>query len=145
MHGAQTLPGIELDRGVMLVDPDRLVSPGDLLHEAGHLAVMPPARRRVAGGRFDSAPAEELAAIAWSNAAAIRLALDTTLVFHEHGYRTGGGWIADAFAGGAVIGVPSLCWLGLTSHGSCGEAVAGATYPTMIAWLNQTEKDLSRP
>src|SRR5687768_15343073 len=32
------LPGIQVDRGRLLVDESRLAFPGDLLHEAGHLA-----------------------------------------------------------------------------------------------------------
>lgn len=35
------LPGVALDRGELLYDPARLGSPGDLLHEAGHIALVP--------------------------------------------------------------------------------------------------------
>ncbi len=37
--------------------------------------------------------------------------------------------------------MPGLCWLGLTSHNSGGDVVPGAVYPTMIAWLNETENE----
>jgi hypothetical protein len=33
------LPGIDVDRGTILLAESRLLYPGDLLHEAGHLAV----------------------------------------------------------------------------------------------------------
>ena len=35
------LPGILVDQGKLLIDENRLLWPGDLLHEAGHLAVVP--------------------------------------------------------------------------------------------------------
>lgn len=143
ISGAQGLPGIAVDRGVMIVDPGQLVGAGDLLHEAAHLAVMSPARRRAAAGRFDSSQAEEMMAFAWSYAAALHLGLDPALVFHQHGYGAlGGAWAVDAFARGGIMGVPGLCWLGLTSHESCGQVIPDAIYPTMIAWMNETEKEL---
>jgi hypothetical protein len=142
LSGTPSLPGIAVGHDGIAVDRDALVSVGDLLHEAGHLAIMPPARRRAAHGRFDSSLGEEMTAIAWSNAAALHLGLDPALVFHPHGYGRGGQWLVDAFANGGTIGIPGLCWLGLTTHGSCGSAIPGAIYPTMIAWLNETDNEL---
>ena len=40
------LPGIAVHHGILVVDYERWLYPGDLLHEAGHLAVMEPERRR---------------------------------------------------------------------------------------------------
>jgi hypothetical protein len=116
---------------------------GDLLHEAGHLAVMSPKRRWAARGRFDSGMAEEMMAQAWSYAAALHLGIDPALVFHQHGYGSrGGAWLVDGFAKGGTPGVPGLCWLGLTSHKYGGQEIPGSVYPTMIAWLNETENEL---
>lgn len=39
------LPGISIDHGAIVVDRSALLYPGDLLHEAGHLAVVPPQER----------------------------------------------------------------------------------------------------
>ena len=39
------LPGINIDHGTLLVDRSRLQHPGDLLHEGGHLAVIPAGER----------------------------------------------------------------------------------------------------
>jgi len=36
--GPSFLPGIAIEHGVLVFDEDRLLYPGDLLHEAGHLA-----------------------------------------------------------------------------------------------------------
>lgn len=40
------LPGIHLDRGILIVDEPKLLHPGDMLHEAGHIAVTPAAQRQ---------------------------------------------------------------------------------------------------
>ena len=47
--GDVILPGIKLDQGVLFYDSDELQFPGDLLHEAGQLAVKAPAGRKLAG------------------------------------------------------------------------------------------------
>jgi hypothetical protein len=39
------LPGIMIERGTLRIDKAKLKYPGDLLHEAGHLALMSPGRR----------------------------------------------------------------------------------------------------
>ena len=39
------LPGIDIRDGAILIDEARLTYPGDILHEAGHLAVADPAER----------------------------------------------------------------------------------------------------
>ena len=43
---ATFLPGIHMERGGLVADEARLCYPGDLLHEAGHLAVMTAAGKR---------------------------------------------------------------------------------------------------
>ncbi|MBP2291523.1 hypothetical protein [Azospirillum rugosum] len=35
------LPGINIHAGVIHIDPDTLLAPGDILHEAGHIIVVP--------------------------------------------------------------------------------------------------------
>jgi hypothetical protein len=64
--GPTILPGILVEHGGLLFDPARLRFPCDLLHEAGHLAVAPPARRAAMHRDVGSDPAEEMMAIAWS-------------------------------------------------------------------------------
>jgi hypothetical protein len=39
------LPGVRVQAGGLVVDPARLICPGDLLREAGHIAVTPADRR----------------------------------------------------------------------------------------------------
>ena len=122
---ATFLPGILVENGGLTYDPERLLYPGDLLHEAGHLAVMSPERRMRARPDVGKYAAEEMMAIAWSYAAVVHLDLDPSIVFHEHGYRGGSASIIQSMTGPMPVGVPTLRWLGMTRD-----------YPVMILWLN---------
>src|SRR5215216_3999851 len=94
------LPGIQIHHGVILIDPTKLKYPGDLLHEAGHLAVKPEEERRQTGGDVGNDPAEEMMAIAWSYAALVYLQLSPEVVFHAQGYRGGSQALIDSFTQG---------------------------------------------
>jgi hypothetical protein len=128
------LPGIRIDAGVMTVDPARLSYCGDLLHEAGHLAVLPSAERNGAAPNVSKDGGEEMAAIAWSYAAAFHLGLDPKIVFHDGGYRGGSDSIVENFGEGRYFGVPLLEWMGLTATKSAAERGV-PPYPYMIRWL----------
>ena len=39
------LPGLSIEQGCILIDREALTFPGDILHEAGHIAVVPAAER----------------------------------------------------------------------------------------------------
>ncbi|SRR5579871_457912 len=119
------LPGIDTRDGGLVIDETRMLYPGDLLHEAGHLAVLTPEERNVSRPDL-SQPAGELGAIAWSWAAAVHLQIDPRIVFHPHGYRGGSDALIENFEAGRFIGVPFLGWIGLTSV---------PTYPQMRMWL----------
>ena len=128
------LPAMTVRDGALVIDPARLTWPGDLLHEAGHIAVTDPAlRASLCEVRSD--PAEEMAAIAWSYAAAVEIGLDPHIVFHDEGYRGGGGYLADAFAGGAAPGVPMLQWFGMTASKRSAVDQHAAPFPHMLRWL----------
>ena len=124
------LPAITVRDGRLVYDPERLHYPGDLLHEAGHIAVTDPALRPMVS-EFDSNGGDEMAAIAWSYAAALAAAIDPRVVFHDHGYKGSGETIADNFAQGRYIGVPMLQYYGLARRA----ADHGDQYPAMIRWL----------
>jgi hypothetical protein len=123
---ATFLPGMRIVRGGLQVDPVQLRYPGDLLHEAGHLAVMPAERRSQADGEVGGDGGEEMAAIAWSYAATVHLGIDAAVVFHKDGYKGGSSALLENFAAGRYVGVPMLVWLGMT---------AAAEYPRMRRWL----------
>jgi len=131
------LPGLDIRHGAILVDEERLSYPGDLLHEAGHVAVADPAERGKAS--LDPTSAEELATLAWSYAALRHLDLAPEIVFHPHGYKGGAQALIDCFtkaAGrGVVLGVPLLAYYGMTVEAKFAAGRGVESYPHMLRWL----------
>jgi hypothetical protein len=122
------LPGIEIERGALFVDEARLEYPGDLLHEAGHIAVAPPEVRAGLSGDIDDLPDLEWAAIPWSYAAAREIGIDPALVFHEGGYRGHSAGLLTNFMVGVPIGLHLLVDAGMTR---------ADLYPRMLSWLRE--------
>ena len=133
------LPGLSIESGCILYDSNFLKYPGDILHEAGHIAVIPSAERNTLNaGAIEKRPrreAEEMMAIAWSYAACMELGLDPYFVFHEGGYKGGGSFIADAFGQKNYFGLPMLQWIGLTADEKNAPGLNVDPYPYMIKWL----------
>lgn len=131
LEGKTFLPGLIIENGSVVIDEAKLVWPGDILHEAGHIAVTPPSRRGSLGGKIVGSPAEEMAAMAWSYAALVSLGLDPAVVFHEGGYKKGGAQLIEQFSSGRPPGgpgVPMLQWYGMTTG-----------FPQMNSWLREGE------
>ncbi len=103
---ATFLPGLEIEFGALLIDEKRLKYPGDILHEAGHIAVAEPSQRKEQ--RLSPDGGDENAAIAWSYAALRHLNIDPAIVFHAAGYRGGSQAFIENFAAGHYVGVPLL-------------------------------------
>ncbi|MEK6304608.1 MAG: hypothetical protein AABO41_28325 [Acidobacteriota bacterium] len=134
--GAETvLPGIDVDHGAILIDESKLTYPGDLLHEAGHVAVTPAEKRKRLGGDVGKKASEEMMAIAWSYAAAVHLGLDLRILFHSGGYK---GWsesLIENFTQRRYFGVPMLQWVGLTADEKRAKELSVPSYPRMIRWV----------
>jgi hypothetical protein len=131
IEGKTLLPGITISDGTLVVDPGRLEWPGDIFHEAGHIAITPPSRRPTMDGNLGVTPAEEMAALAWSYAAAVNAEIDPAIVFHQGGYKKGGAHLLAQYASGLPPGgpgVPMLQWYGMTT-----------AFPRMNVWLRETE------
>lgn len=128
------LPAMTVRRGKLVVDPERLRLPGDLLHEAGHIAVTDPALRPSLDA-VSSDPGEEMAAIAWSFAAAVEIGLDPAILFHDEGYRGGARAMIENFTAGRDVGVPMLAWFGMTAERRRAKGSGMAPYPAMARWL----------
>ena len=130
------LPGVSLERGGLVIDRGRLRYPGDLLHEAGHLAVMTPDRR--ASGPVDviTDMGEEIAAQCWSYAATVHLGVAPEVVFHEHGYKGSAQTLIEQYRNGSV-GVPLMQWMGLTWDAAHAAEAGEPAWPHMRRWLRQ--------
>lgn len=129
--GDSFLPAVTVADGGVIVDRARLRWPGDILHEAGHLAVLEPAARN---GEVPDDSALELAAMAWSYAAAVELGIDPGVVFHEGGYHGRGPGLAQNYAMGLYIGLPELIAAGM-AHSPQSAPEGMPVYPAMVRWL----------
>jgi hypothetical protein len=127
------LPGLDIRHGAILVDEPRLKWPGDLLHEAGHIAVAHPDERRQP--TLSPTPGDEMTAIAWSFAAARRLALALDVLFHPDGYKGGASALIENFTAGHYIGVPLLQWYGMTVEPREAAVRGVEPFPHMLRWL----------
>ena len=124
------LPGILIHEGRLRIDRQRLLYPGDVLHEAGHLAVTAAAERPTLGGHLtENHPekeGEELAVLLWTYAAALAMNLPGEVVFHPAGYNGNSAWLLESFRSGQYIGLPLLVWMGLSTP---------EDFPRMTRWL----------
>jgi len=138
LSGVTFLPGLKMSKGRLLIDPDQLLYPGDILHEAGHLACMPPEIRKDMSDDLPNSDLHaggEMMAIGWSYAACIYLNLDSSVVFHEHGYKDGSESLLENFRESRYIGVPLLQWLGMSLDDRNAELLGLKPYPVMQKWL----------
>jgi len=128
------LPGVCIRNGELVVDERRLLHPGDLLHEAAHIAVSVAEERTnlsgnvVEGNRAKAG--DELAVMLWTYAACSELRIAPEIVFHSSGYKGDSSWLLECFARGQYIGLPLLVWMGLAHSNDHPHG-----YPKMIRWL----------
>jgi len=127
------LPGLDIRHGAILVDEARMTHPGDILHEAGHLAVTDPRVRNAP--TLSPTPAEEMTSIAWSYAALRHLALDPAVVFHEDGYKGEAASLIENFTAGHYFGVPLLQLYGMAVEPRRAAETGAEPYPHMLRWL----------
>lgn len=130
------LPGIDIHHGTLVLDQSKLKYPGDILHEAGHLAVVASERRNRLHKNAGQKAGEEMMAIAWSYAAARHLEIDASILFHADGYKGGGDSLIENFTNGQYFAVCTLEWLGMTFEPKAGrQTAAEETYPKMRKWI----------
>jgi hypothetical protein len=132
------LPGLLIKNGTIVIDEEALLYPGDILHEAGHIAVVPASTRPTLNHlsilESKNRESEEMMAIAWSYAACVYLQIDPYYVFHDNGYKGGANNIVENFKAGHYFGTPMLQWCGMTTepkYGMKGDNI----YPNMKKWL----------
>jgi hypothetical protein len=126
------LPGLLIENGELLLDRARLRYPGDVLHEAGHIAVTVAAERPLLGANVtENHPekeGEELAVLLWTYAACRHLGIPPAVVFHPEGYKGQSKWLLDTFTNGQYLGLPLLVWMELTTT---------EDFPAMTRWLRE--------
>lgn len=134
LDGETFLPGLRIRNGVLVVDRQRLAYPGDILHEAGHIAVTAAADRAgTTGNVTEDHPektGEEMAVMLWSYAACKAIGIPPETVFHPDGYKGDNEWILENYRNANYIGLPLLKWMGLT-QGTEGKP----PFPAMTKWL----------
>lgn len=129
-------PGIEIRDGELFIDKFLIKHPGDLLHEAGHIAVAPVEDRKTLSGNVkDTRPGtegEEICVMLWTWAACKHLSLNPSIVFHKDGYKGDSEWIIENYTEGNYLGLPLLVWMGMTT-----DPKEENGFPLMKSWLRQ--------
>lgn len=124
------VPGIAIKNGGIVVDAEKLKYPGDLLREAGYIAVTPKSKRTDLN---DTAQAiaedsgEKMAIIAWVYAAAKHLGLDNSLTFSD----------SASLISNLDAGVEVLQLYGMAYKEEHTVASGVDAYPHMVNWLSQ--------
>ncbi len=148
------LPGVVIRDGALCYDSARLSSPGDLLHEAGHLAAVPACWRGQIQGDVDASLVAladvypdaagivhtDLFPIAWSFAAARHIGIDPACIFDAGGYGAQSGGdpaiLASQLEAGLFPGIAMLANAGLcAAPPPFGDGLDPAPYPQMKRWL----------
>lgn len=136
---AAFLPGVRILAGRIVFDRRVLAWPGDLLHEAGHVATTPAAHRGQlsddVSGQEEHPGAGEAEATAWAYAAVIATGLDASVLFHPGGYRGQSAALIATYGMGVYPGCRGLSEAGMTLIGQAARDRDLAPYPHMQRWL----------
>lgn len=127
------LTGVQICLGTIVIDKKKLKYPGDVLHEAGHLAIEPEVARGELDGNMrecGQGDTEEMAAIAWSWAALTAISIPPEVVFHPDGYQGRSQSIIQCFQNQRIWGQ-----LHLEGWGLCRVFGGSDCFPHMVKWL----------
>ena len=134
------LPGLALGPNCIYIDYTKLLYPGDILHEAGHLAVATAeTRSQIGSDALQNWPTdgEEIVAILWSFAALTHLKLPMDFLFHPNGYKNGADWLIESFTNKNYVGLPLLEWMGLTFSEEKAQLQNQKAFPHMQKWMRE--------
>lgn len=133
------LPGLSLGPNCIYIDFEKLKYPGDILHEAGHLAVTTSLERSQIGTENMSkdwpTQGEEIAAMLWSFAACHHLEFPLDFVFHAGGYKNSSNWMIDNFSSGTYVGLPFLEWAEMALGSEKALQQNQPAFPKMLKWM----------
>ncbi len=135
------IPGIYIAEGKLLVDEAHLLYPGDLLHEAGHIALIPANQRKYATDNVENieeiGDAYEVESIAWSWAAVVELGIDPAILFHNHGYKGNAQPLLQSFQLGVYPGLKRLEDFGMAYTHDTAAKLGTKPFPAMQKWLRE--------
>lgn len=124
------LPGLKIDKGILFYDPEKLKYPGDILHEAGHIALMTEEEKKKIVGSVsefrEPGMEDEIGVLCWTFAALSHLKIPAEIVFHPEGYKGDSDMLIAGFQNGQYIGLPLLVWMELCDYES---------FPKMKKWI----------
>jgi hypothetical protein len=128
------LPGVCIHSGSVVYDRNTLLYPGDILHEAGHIAVTDSSKRDNISGNVaevnSGKSAEEQAVLLWTWAAINKIGIPPEVVFHPAGYKNESDSLIEDFESGEYEGLDLLVWMKMTRSS---EERGG--FPQMTNWL----------
>jgi hypothetical protein len=128
------LPGVFIENGEVVYDKTRLLYPGDILHEAGHIAVTDSSVRDGISGNVaevnSGKSAEEQAVLLWTWAAICKTGIPPEVVFHPNGYRDESSLLIENFSDGEFEGLDLLVWMKMTRPSN-----EQGGFPAMKNWL----------
>lgn len=134
ISGKTFTPGITIEGKKLIVDREQLKYTGDLLHEAGHIALLDKEQRANVNGDATMGKKEtegyELGVLCWSYLAAISAGVPPESVFHPDGYKGESDWLLENFGNKKYIGLPLLQWMGIVERDS-------GTEPKVVCWLRE--------
>lgn len=133
------LPGLSIVNGSLVYNSEALRWPGDLLHEAGHIATVPASMRALLNDSLDDsssvAYASEVEATAWAYAATVHLGLAPSVLFHPDGYDGKSSELIATYSLGVYPGCHGLALAGMTLLGTEAKLASILPYPHMTQWL----------
>lgn len=141
IEGASFLPGLKMHEGTLIIDAEKLLYPGDILHEAGHLATASPDVRATMTDNLpdcDTHLSGEMMAMSWSYAACIYIGISPDVVFHPYGYRGGSETLLRNYAEERYIALPMLEWTGMAYDKKKAAQLNIRPFPNMVKWLRET-------
>lgn len=148
---------VRLEQGALHIQPDAPIS--GILHEAGHIAVLPSAFRHLATGNISSAQRAALEATqdldpdsapyraamqcsdpettAWAWAAGEHLGLAPEVIIQDNEYANSGAEMRAACQARAYIGINGLSHAGFCANraGPYATAKGLPAYPSLMMWL----------
>jgi hypothetical protein len=134
------VPGINIHHGSLQIDLEKLSFPGDLLYEAGRIALAPSAVRPSLTHPIDNqldfdVATNSMMTIAWSYAAAVDSGTPLEVLFHPEGYKGQNESLQYGFQSGQYVGLPMLQYFGMAFDANNATQKGLQAFPVMQVWL----------